>query len=270
MTPQYLTGADYAPAPKVDKDFISRCTLAPAMPKLLLVGDSFAQVIARHLALAASSIGYEFKSIYGYGCPYPLPFSGLKSQSRKACSDVDEDLLNKEIVEGLRPGDLVVIRLHYAKPQYLRYPKSGRPPVDAYDAALLEFAGKIRSKGAQLLIIGSNPVLTQDEIMLLKPQWFQFATKSEQKHAVDRESCYYLELDRHLRTVFAGQSGLHYFSTAEYFCGTEVCRLRLRGRAAYADSEHINDFAIDLFFPDLLATLKAAGPRALSKADVRN
>ncbi len=137
MTPHHLRGAAYAPKPAVDKKFIRRCTrviAAETRPKLLLVGDSFANVIAKHLALASSSIGYEFKFLFGYGCPYPLPFRDLKSKARKACAEVDEDFLEKEIIDGLAPGDIVVIRLHYAKKQYLRYSNNRPPPVDGYDA----------------------------------------------------------------------------------------------------------------------------------------
>ncbi len=126
------------------------------------------------------------------------------------------------------------------------------------DAAIFKLHAKIYAKRAQLLIIGSNPVLNTVELMSLKRQWFQFdADNNDRKHAVDPMSRFYLGLDRHLLATLAGRHGLHYFSTAHYLCeASDFCRLRYDGKLIYKDSEHINGATVDLFYADLLDTLK--------------
>ena len=260
MTPQYLklTDENYNSKPIVDAAFIRKCTHssgAQSPRKVLLVGDSFAEVTAKHLALAATSLGYEFKFINGYGCPYPLRLALIKSSARQVCPDVDEALLAREIVGGLGPGDLVVIRLDLPKTQYLSYPGFfSIPPVDAYDEEILSLHSKIVKQGAQLLLIGANPTLSPHTFASAQLQWFQLAGNNYFNSADTPQTVYFLAQDRHLRETLPRHIGLYYFSIADYLCGpNNMCILRKDGRLLYSDIEHISPYAHDLFFPTLFS-----------------
>ena len=147
MTPQFLTGDSYRPKPIVDSTFINRCINShDGSNKILLVGDSFAQVSAAHLSIIAHNIGYDFRAITGYGCPYPLPFNKIISSNGQECRHVDEELLWNEIVNSLNSGDLLIIRLYLSKKQYIDYKNQNLPPPEAYDRALIELARSVAEK----------------------------------------------------------------------------------------------------------------------------
>ena len=255
MTPQSLAGPRYRPKPQVDRAFIERCTNSrqPAQ-KILLLGDSFAEVSAPHVALATKSLGYDFKFIIGYGCPYPLRLANIKSSATQVCRHVDESFLANEITRGLKPGDFVVLRLNFPKTQYLSYGGLfSLPPVDAYDAELLSFYLQVAGRGAHLLIMGANPILSQDTYASAKSNWFQLPTGDSFSNADTPQTAYFLRQDQHLRRLFSQDGGPHYFSTADYLCGLEDnCILRKDGKLLYIDFEHLSPFAHDLFYPALL------------------
>jgi peptidoglycan/LPS O-acetylase OafA/YrhL len=257
MTPQYLSGNDYKPRPNVDEAFIRRCThsLSVQSPrKILLVGDSFAEVTAKYVALAATSLGYEFKFINGYGCPYPLRFARIKSSAKQVCSNVDEALLAREIIAGLRPGDLLVVRIDFPKYQYLSYyDLYHTPPVDAYDEELLSLHSKVVEQGAQLLVIGANPTLNEQPLASVMSQFDGNYFDSAQSP----QAVYFLVQDRHLIETLPRQTGLYYFSIADYLCEPNgMCILRKDGRLLYLDYEHISPYTHELFFPALYSYMR--------------
>lgn len=254
MTPHHLSGSNYAPKPIVDSAFVDRCTRrsGAAARKLVLLGDSFAHIMARHFARSAQSIGYEFKLLFGYGCPYPFPFGSIVSGTFQRCPEVDEDLLRARIAQDLLPGDIVVIRLDYPAKHYLKYPISGLPPVDAYDGAISSLQQAIREKGAYLFLIGANPTLTHQELASLKIKATGAEPENAWKGPLDDETRYYLDHDRHLRETLAARDHLFYFSTSGYFCETnEMCAIRKSGTPVYRDLWHISQAGIELFYPDL-------------------
>ena len=104
MSPQQLSGSAYQPKPLIDANYIQNCVQSPNR-KLLLVGDSFAEVAAPHLEVLAKKLGYDFRMIFGYGCPYPLPYSMLGSPALEKCPEVDEALLYREVTHCLNAGE---------------------------------------------------------------------------------------------------------------------------------------------------------------------
>lgn len=171
MTPNHLQGKDYRPKPKVDRGFLNNCIQSPpGRNKILLVGDSFAQVSAPYIAVIARRLGYDFRAIYGYVCPYPLNFDAIKSSAQKSCPEVDNQVLVDGLMNGLNAGDLLVIRLFLPNPIYLRHAYGGLPPAEAYDVSLSTIFAAALSKGAQVLVIGANPVMDVGQQQLLEPQ----------------------------------------------------------------------------------------------------
>ena len=257
MTPHHLSGTSYRPKPLVDKTFIQNCTRnsPQGRNKLVLVGDSFAQVAVNHLAVIATDINYDFRAIYGYGCPYPLRYSEIKSGTAKKCSEVDEDLLTSELISSLNKGDIMVLRLYLPKSQYLVYNGGGTlPPVDAYDNALRNLIKGTKSKGAKLVVIGANPTLSTQHLDSIIPQWFNVASFSPLKifPSDNPETAYFHINDLHLKDLINGIDGASFFSLKPYLCNlSEECNLRVGNKILYADNQHLTLYAHDLFFSDL-------------------
>jgi hypothetical protein len=245
----------------VDEDFLRRCTHSDRVSqnlKLVLIGDSFAEVIAQHVAFVAQSFGYDFRTIYGYSCPYPLPFAAVLARAKDRCKEVNENLLERQIIEGLRPGDVVVLRLHYSNKHYVSYAAENLPPVDAYDASLKILYEQIREKGAQFVIIGSNPVLTEEDVKSLRRRWLVSVSQSERIRSDGAMNRYYRELDRHLSVSLSAKPGLYYLSSTDKLCDSDAyCLVRLNGKSIYSDHLHLNGFGVDLLYGQIYAKVKA-------------
>ncbi|MEH1805682.1 acyltransferase family protein [Nostoc sp.] len=256
MTPHHLSGKDYRSKPLVDKNFIRNCVRnsAQGKNKLVLVGDSFAQVSARPLAIIATDIDYDFRVIYGYGCPYPLRYSAIKSGTVENCSEIDEELLINELISSLNKGDIVVLRLYLPKSQYLVYAGSDKlPPVDAFDNAFRSLINSVRSKGAKLVVIGANPTLSVSHLTSITPQWFnRFLSRNIISPSDNNETSYFHRNDLHLKEFINGIDDASFFSLEPYLCNrSRECRLHDGDKVLYSDKQHLTPYAHDLFFDEL-------------------
>jgi peptidoglycan/LPS O-acetylase OafA/YrhL len=262
MTPQYLSGPGYRPKPLVDRNFLSRCIQSPPeapQNKMLLVGDSFADISAHHLSIIARRLGYDFRMIFGYGCPFPLQFAAIRSRAMEQCPEVDDDLLRREIIRGLNGGDILVLRLYTPKSQYLSY-AAGMPPADAYDQAIADLHRAVSERGAKLMMIGANPTLNPDQVAAMNSPWAKSGDASSIHINNNDETAFYFANDAHLQKVFAGTRGygVDFFSVKSYLCNSSgVCPLRTGTNALYADVQHITWYAFDLFVEDLFLRMKA-------------
>lgn len=265
MTPHHLTGKAYRPKPQVDRAFVSACT-GGDRPKVVLVGDSFAEVIAPHVALAAHEVGRDFRVLIGYGWPYPLQLRNVDFATNISCEG-DSEMIHAELLRNLNPGDVLVLRLFFGKPQYLSFDRgtfqrSRARLLAAYDAELLSLARQVSARGAHLLVIGGNPMLENSPICQ-SPQWF---------NRVQQDDCRKLTLHSSLVTTFALEHEQHVaalFQSASpetksigptrLFCSQaeDSCSLVRDGEFLWADDSHIKPAAIDLFYPELVADLRA-------------
>jgi len=261
MTPHYLSGANYRPKPVVDSTFVNECIQSPASSKkILLVGDSFANATARHLEVIALKLGYEFKVIFGYACPYPLPLEEIKSRASEQCKEIDERLLRQEIIDSLREGDLLVIRLYFQKTRYIEYVDGKLPPVDAYDEAISNLVSAVNAKKAKLLIIGSNPTLTLKQFQAITPQWFNLDSNESQTdiyQADNRLNAYFNIIDDHFQKYFDRGTSASYFSLKPFLCNAKnICKVTDNGMFLYRDEEHLSPYAHDLFFDSLFEHIR--------------
>jgi hypothetical protein len=165
MTPHFLSKNN--PPPDVDKGFLSNC-LASENRKVILSGDSFANAISNHVALAASEQGYEFRLLFGYGCPYPMNIDNLKYANRHECY-VDSDLIFASLEENLNRGDFLVHRLYYQKAQYIM-PNNHEieQTFVSYDEEVDRLLRLVRRKNASLVIVGTNWEINECE----QVEWF--------------------------------------------------------------------------------------------------
>ncbi len=258
MTPHLLSGQEYRSQPVIDQTFIQNCisntTQGQNKNKLVLVGDSFAEVSARHLSIISSEIGYDFRMIYGYGCPYPLKYSEMKSRAAEKCSRVDEALLINELIAHLNKDDILVIRLYLTQSEYLIHESNEKlAPVDAYDQALQSVIDRVRSKGVKLVVIGANPTLTTQHLASIIPQWFNHASSSNLVLPSDnKDTSYFHKNDLHLKAFINGIDGASFFSLSSSLCKASGERpVRDRDKVLYSDYQHLTPYAHDLFFDEL-------------------
>lgn len=263
VTPFLLGNKSYKLQAPVDSTLIKDCLKGVAANtkqdkdltnKIILIGDSFAEKLAPHMALAARKSGYKFGMIYGYGCAYLLRSNLIKGASFPECRYLDEQMLEQALLESLRPGDLVVLRLHLVSKSYVHYPTgSSQPKTDAYDAALKNIAEKVSQRGARLVVIGPNPVLSKQEMMALKPEWFNSLNRASSIPANNaQETIYFHQLDDHLKTESKQWGGGVYLSLKPYICEqARHCLLEKEGRFLYSDDHHLSPYGHDLIFPAL-------------------
>jgi peptidoglycan/LPS O-acetylase OafA/YrhL len=264
VTPFLLGNNSYKLQAPVDSTLIKDCLRGDAnnsnqQGRLLLVGDSFAEKLAPHVALAAQKLGYQFGMIYGYGCPYLLSSAKIKGASFPKCRYLNEQILEQAVLESLKPGDILLLRLHLVSKSYVRYPTvTSHPEADSYDAALKDIADKVAQRGANFIVIGPNPLLAKQEMMALKPEWFNSLNRARAIPPKNsEETIYFNELDNHLAAESKRWSGATYMSLKPYICRPDsFCLLDKDGHFLYSDDHHLSPYGHDLLFPAILNLAK--------------
>ncbi len=271
LTPEQLENADGVSRSDVAAQTSTSClplTRLNRKPILLLIGDSFTHSTAKHVGLAAVQSGYEFRVLYGYGCPFPLRSADLGGQEGKSCPVHDESLFKKRVLDSLIPGDILVVRLAFQRSKYVEYPRQSLPPSDVYDVAIRRLAESVKARGARLKLIGANPVLTLDELSASNPQWFN-SLKAEVsegrrvgsgnllKKVGDPQTRYYLSLDRHFESLSLSSGDFDYLPTRKIYCfNDESCYILKDGRPLYFDNSHLSSHGNDLMFNSFLSLFK--------------
>jgi peptidoglycan/LPS O-acetylase OafA/YrhL len=261
----------------VDEPFIQKCIRGPeeartTKPNLIVVGDSFAEKLLPHAALISVKTDHGFGAIFGYGCPYPLRSSLIFNPSFPSCRYIDEDLLEAALLKSLRPGDVVLLRIHLPNRSYVRYPTGHtQPRPDAYDKALQSFLARVSERGARVVVVGPNPTLSTQELMALRPEWFNAWNRKEDLDLNNGQlSIYFTKLDSHLQHIAGSWSPHKYISLRPYICNSEnKCILTKANKFLYSDDHHLSPYGHDLFFDALLAAIKP-GREQPSKSDVKS
>lgn len=270
MTPFLLGSNSYRLRRPVDGTFIQEClgkdTENPNQkPRILLVGDSFTEKTAQHAALAAEKLGIGFSLLYGYGCPYLLRSEKINKASFPQCRYVAEDILENTTFNALKPGDVLLLHLHLTSKSYVRYPSATiNPSPTAYDQAIESLLAKASARGARVILIGPNPTLATQELMALKPEWFNVLNRTKNIPLNNtQESAYFTVLDQHLSEK-SKKWGLHqYLSLKPHICISEdKCLLSKGKRYLYSDDHHLSPFGHDLFFPALMEAIRSTQVRA--------
>ncbi|MFN7677588.1 MAG: SGNH hydrolase domain-containing protein [Cyanobacteriota bacterium] len=269
VTPFLLGKNSYKSSRKIDRYFAEDCfnrvglsvPLSQASkPRVIMVGDSFAEKLAPFAALAAKNAGFEFHLFYGYGCAYLLSSELIKDPSFPKCRYFNEQLLEATLLDSLEKGDVVILRLHYGNKSYVRYPSGHtQPSPDVYDAAILDLHRKIQAKKAHLLLVGGNPNLSTQDLAALRPDWFNAwnrTAKIDPRNS--QETRFYHSLDDHLKERF-GEGSLNLFlSLKSTLCpDLDFCTLVLNGKFLYEDDHHLSPYGHELFLPLLEKRLKS-------------
>ena len=260
MTPHHLSGNRYRPQPVVDEAFIKSCLSNDThAKKILLTGDSFASVQLPLIANLSQELNSGFGAIFGYGCPYPIPFKDLRNGKSKKCKDIDEKLLLLSVVNNINPGDLLIVRLYLSKSQYIDTNQNLRELLTSYDDGINRLSNLISRRGGKLLIIGANPTLSASELISINPQWFNIS-KQERTLTFSRqntkETQIYLAIDEKLDSI-SDRSDWHYFSTRSYLCNRSFCFSKISGEPLYFDKQHLTQFAMMRYQQDLKNVIKS-------------
>lgn len=261
MTPHHQAGKMYRPKPIVDQKFIRNC-ISALQPKVILIGDSFAQILSTHTALAAKEVGYEFKLLYGFNCPYPLDINNTAKVSKTDC-EIDPPALKSELIKNINPGDVVVLRSYYPKPLYIKISGFSMEnwEVSAYDREIESLYHAIFARGGSLLLIGSNPSIEANPACS-DPQWFNAPQRTACTEDLSRSSLltnYAVRHDQHLLDQYAGKyPRFEVISPTKFLCknDTDACPFELEGRNLYrSDNVHISNTAIDMIYPAMMSSL---------------
>jgi len=153
LTPQYLDVKNSPPT--INSNWLDNC-LSGNQRKIILLGDSFANVVSPTLFKISKELGYDFKMIFGYGCPYPFSKSDLVSPTARRC-DADPVLIRERVLKNLNPGDIVVVRIYYQKRQYI----TNMDPA-AYNQAIVKLDREVSKKGGLLILVDTNPSLSSE------------------------------------------------------------------------------------------------------------
>ncbi|MFZ9752855.1 MAG: acyltransferase family protein [Cyanobium sp.] len=263
----------------VDTAFIRSCLRSDSSQgisgrRLLLVGDSFAEKLAPHAFLIAKKLELNFGLIYGYGCTYLLKTSQITNPSFPDCRHLNEIMLRQTVIDSLRPGDIVLLRLHLTSKSYVRYPTgTTQPSPAAYDLAFKSLAKDITQKGAFLIVAGPNPNLSIQEMMALNPEWFNGWQRPEMIPPNNsQETIYYHQLDAHLQKASSHWDGAKYISLAPDLCTQgKGCNLNANGRFLYFDDHHLSPYGHDVIFTSLLEAIRSIqGPSTFDSENPRS
>ena len=268
-TPYMLGANSYSLSRTLDQDFIQDCLQCIGLPassklvgrsRLLLIGDSFAEKLAPFAALAAREMDHDFHVFFGYGCPYLLRSELIRNPSFPRCRYLSETMLEEAVLATIKPGDIVVLRLHTSSKSYIRYSSgSEQPPPDIYDKAIQDLLQKVQAKGASFVFVGGNPNLSTQELAALRPDWFNTWNRSDRIDPKNsQETKFFHSLDRHLVQRYGSKKGGAYFSLKPYVCAeSDQCLLSVGDRFLYQDDHHLSPFGHELFFPAFLGKLRS-------------
>lgn len=260
MTPHHLRGERYRPAPEINVKFLDEC-LKGERKKIILLGDSFSNVISDHVAHAAYEIGYDFRMVFGYGCPYPLAIDNVENGSKKKC-EVNETQLQTALFRNVGDGDIIILRLYFQNPQYIDISGVGfEKQVDAYDREIENLYQIARRKGAGILIVGTNGTIDGP---CLHRQWYnKFQCSGSTIINMDGSSrnSFAILLNRHLSSlgergdplIFEGIDPIHiYCEKSGIECPIEDEKTRFM-----RDRDHLSKAAVDEMYPELLNRLNS-------------
>jgi hypothetical protein len=269
LTPFLLGENSYKTDRKIDqslaKDCLSGLSLlttgsAGNQAKVILVGDSFAEKLAPFAAIAAKNSGYDFNLLFGYGCPYLLRSELIKNPSFPTCRYFNESSLESALLDEIKKGDILLLRLRFSSKSYVRYPSvSEQPAPDSYDLAIEDLRRKVQAKQAHLLVIGDNPSLATQDLAALRPDWFNAWNRTstiDPRNA--QETKFFHAMDHHLSLRSETKMNGVYFSLKPIICGENgTCLLSLDDKFLYEDDHHLSAFGHQRFLAALEERLKA-------------
>lgn len=261
MTPHLHTGAQKLEKPIVDKKFITDC-VDGENPKIILVGDSFSNSVAEHLALSAVELEMDFRMVYGFACPYPLNKAYIAHSNPRKC-DVDTSLLRETLEEFINPGDILVLRLFLQSSMYLKEQEISDIAV-AYDAELDRLSKSVEAKGAGLIVIGSNWQVDNLTVCRQSYWYNSFQCSKDNDVYVNMTSHirnrYAIRINNHLTSSLHDETGfIRFINPLALLCDEAIdkCPLKKNQILFLRDDTHLSLAAVDLLFDFILEEVRS-------------
>jgi peptidoglycan/LPS O-acetylase OafA/YrhL len=255
MTPHHLS-KDNAP-PNVDKQFLANC-LASDKKKVILVGDSFANAISDHVALAASNLGYEFRMIFGYGCPYPMRLDNIKTANQHDCY-VNAEFLLSNLEDNLNEGDILIHRLYYQKNQYVTPDsRAVETSFSAYADETSNLLQLVRRKHASLVIVGTNWEINQCEhnewFNRLQCPWDINMNDMTRNRMAIGMNAYFREM-----AIDQDESDFFVIDPIEEICTSDpvTCPVERRDLRLMRDRYHLSHAAVDKLYESIATAISS-------------
>jgi peptidoglycan/LPS O-acetylase OafA/YrhL len=265
LTPDFLPGAEYRQRPLLTDKLFSDC-MAGNSSKIILVGDSFSTTLGQQVALEAIRMGFEYKSIFGFGCPIPLTPTG--KFAKPLICNLDIPMLQRNILANVNAGDIVVLRVYFSAPPYLDFnseniAENSSELLSAFDATIVDFAKKIEARRASLLVLGSNTVFEFSPVCQTE-EWFneRQMIRCKDGFMIDDsfENKFAVLQDQHFKGVVNNiSSRVKYFSVIDRLCDKAAgrCKSYANGSILYKDRSHLNSVAVGLMSGDLNIVLRS-------------
>lgn len=263
MTPMFLGENAYSRDTDFNTAALDDCLGSTDKPKIVLMGDSFASVIAEHLMYIAEDLGHEFNMVYGFRCPYPLDKRNIQYATASPCK-VDPQLLQTGLTDNLKPGDILVLRLFFQSKVYSQLPANrADEAVLAYDKELNTLIERANTAGAGVLLVGTNGAIPSDSPCNLE-EWFnRFQCADSNRVDIQMPDLAHNLLaqsfNQHLVDRFHNEHGLtRVLNPLTALCGKDpdTCPLTRDGKAYMRDTYHLSQIAVDDFHDDMSAEIE--------------
>lgn len=265
LTPEKLdpTHRYYGQKRELGKPFFSNC-LQSSNKKLILIGDSFSNVIADHIFVAAHTKGYEVLVMFGYGCPFPVNTDNVK-WGKGRCG-MQSERIQSALNDYLKPGDILVIRANYQSTDYSHATLTTDVKATSFmDQEIDSLQAIARSNNATFVIVGTNGTLNQS-MACTKPHWFNSIQCPANELDFDmRESHsnqFVMKLNQHLVKTFHDPSIKSYvIDPIAILCVREnsSCPIYRDGRLFYRENDysHLTASAMDFLYPSFVSFIES-------------
>ncbi|MCP9833710.1 MULTISPECIES: acyltransferase family protein [unclassified Cyanobium] len=257
------------PIARLDGPDPCTATAQQDLPTLFFLGDSHTHVLIPLGEKLLASGRFNVAFMARGGCPVPFfsrwgEAAPVPPRYRRCRPYADNEV--RRVLARLRPADRVVLVSNLAG--YLSRPKGPeRLSAEAsYAAAVRQLDGRVRRRGAELVLFGPLPTFPQKKIggplTLCQPEWFRPAwSLGPQCQPVLRprrqELAAIASVQRLQERISADLPGTRLFSPFDSLCPPEqqVCASVRSGTLLYSDETHLTNAGALLLYPRLMAFL---------------
>jgi hypothetical protein len=239
VTPDLQTAAHDIELPKQfagcavrDQKASPACLIAqpdPAAPKLVLFGDSQAEMWASTIAAIAQHFGYSMMLLAEPGCPSPLiPFwDNLTNTPATACAQWKQAAIAR--IKQYAPSIVILATVDFDPHDDQEQPVS----QDAFSAGLVTTLQRITAPGRKLAVLGDMPY------------WSDNGPNCLAAHENDLRTCngpapqaVFTTHDQALENA-AKKTHAVYVNVVPWFCTPTVCPQVINNTIVYTDEFHI-------------------------------
>lgn len=201
----------------------------PAAPKLVLFGDSQAEMWASAVAAIAQRLGYSMMLLAKPGCPSPLiPFwDNSTNTPATVCAQWKQAAIER--INQFAPNVVILATVFFQPHDYHRQLIS----PDAFSAGLVTTLRRIASPGRELAVVG------------LMPYWSKSGPECLAAHEHELRTCNapasQAVLTGHDQAVenAAKKAKARYVNIVPWFCTPTVCPQVINNTIVYVDQFHI-------------------------------